>query len=56
MNNTMITVVQCVLLIPTIATIGAFWFGVFAVIFNAVFVQKPTDREIEEKTRWYQKL
>ena len=55
MNNTMATVVQCVLLIPTIATIGAFWFGVFATIFNAVFAPKPTDKEIEEKTRWYQK-
>jgi len=51
MNNTMITVVQCVLLIPTIATIGAFWVGVFAVIFNAVFAPNPTDKEIEEKTR-----
>ena len=51
MNNTMATVVQCVLLIPTIATIGAFWFGVFAAIFNAVFAPNPTDKEIEEKTR-----
>ena len=51
MNSTMATVVQCVLLIPTIATIGAFWFGVFATIFNAVFAPKPTDKEIEEKTR-----
>ena len=51
MNNTMATVVQCVMLIPTIAKIGAFWFGVFATIFNAVFAPKPIDKEIEEKTR-----
>lgn len=51
MNETMATVLQCVLLISTIATIGAFWFGVFAVIFNAVFAQNPTNKEIEEKTK-----
>ena len=51
MNNTMITVVQCILLILTVTIIGAFWFEVFATIFNRVFAPKPTDKEIEEKTR-----
>ena len=51
MNETMTTVVQCILLIPAIATIGAFWFEVFATIFNRAFAPKPTDKEIEEKTR-----
>ena len=51
MNNTMTIVVQCVLLILIIVTIGAFWFEVFATIFNRVFTPKPTDKEIEEKTR-----
>ena len=51
MNNTMATVVQCVLLIPTIATIGAFWFEMFATIFNRTFAEKLTDKEIEEKTK-----
>lgn len=51
MNNTMITVVQCILLIPTIATIGTFWYLVIATIINGVFPRKSTDKEIEEKTR-----
>lgn len=51
MNETMKIVVQCILLIPAVATIGAFWFEMFAVIFNRTFVTKPTDSEIEEKTR-----
>lgn len=51
MNETMTTVIQCILLIPTIATIGAFWFEVFATIFNRAFTPKPTDKEIEEKTK-----
>lgn len=51
MNNTMIIVIQCILLIPTIATIGAFWFEVFATIFNKTFAEKLTDKEIEEKTK-----
>lgn len=51
MNNTMTIVIQCILLILTVTIIGAFWFGVFAAIFNAVFVQNPTDKEIEEKTK-----
>lgn len=51
MNNTMATVVQCVLLIPTIATIGAFWFEVFATIFNRAFTPNLTDKEIEEKMK-----
>lgn len=51
MNNTMTTVVQCILLIPAIATIGAFWFEMFATIFNRTFAERLTDKEIEEKTR-----
>lgn len=51
MNKTMETVVQCILLIPAVATIGAFWFEMFATIFNRTFVAKPTDGEIEEKTK-----
>lgn len=51
MNNTMIIVIQCILLIPAIATIGAFWYLVFAKIVDGTFIAKPTDKEIEEKTR-----
>lgn len=51
MSNIMITVIQCILLIPAIATIGAFWFEVFATIFNRTFAEKLTDKEIEEKTK-----
>lgn len=51
MNKTMETVVQCILLIPAVATIGAFWFEMFATIFNRTFVEKPTDSEIEDKVK-----
>ena len=51
MSDVMTVVVQCILLIPVIATIGAFWFEMFATIFNRTFVEKPTDNEIEEKTK-----
>ena len=51
MNNTMSIVIQCILLIPTEATIGAFWFLVFANIADGVLRVKPTDKEIEEKTK-----
>ncbi len=51
MNNTMATVIQCILLIPTIATIGTFWYLVIATIINGVFPRKSTDKEIEEKTK-----
>lgn len=51
MSNIMITVIQCVLLIPAIATIGAFWFLVFSTIINGTFPKKPTDKEIEDKTK-----
>ena len=51
MSETMATVVQCIMLIPTVATIGAFWFVVFAKIVDGTFVQKPTDKEIEDKTK-----
>lgn len=51
MNDTMIIVIQCILLIPTIATIGTFWYLVIATIINGTFPRKPTDEEIEEKTK-----
>lgn len=51
MNEIMKTIIQCVLLIPAIATIGAFWYLVFAKIVDGTFIAKPTDNEIEEKTR-----
>ena len=51
MSEIMVTVVQCVLLIPTIATIGAFWFLVFSAIIDGTFVKAPSDKEIEEKTK-----
>ena len=51
MNETMKIIIQCVLLIPTIATIGAFWFLVFAMIIDSTFVKKPTDKEIEDKMK-----
>lgn len=51
MNETMKTVVQCILLIPAVATIGAFWLEMFATIFNRAFAEKLTDKEIEEKTK-----
>lgn len=51
MNKTMITIIQCILLIPAVATIGAFWFEVFATIFNRTFAEKLTDKEIEDKTK-----
>lgn len=51
MNEAMKIIIQCVLLIPTIATIGTFWFLVFANIADGVFRIKPTDREVEEMTK-----
>ena len=51
MSNIMITVIQCILLIPTIATISTFWYLVISTIINGTFPKKPTDKEIEEKTR-----
>ena len=51
MNETMKIIIQCVLLIPTIATIGTFWFLVFANIADGVFRIKPTDKEVEEMTK-----
>lgn len=51
MSEIMTTTIQCVLLIPTIATIGAFWFLVFSTIINGTFPKKPTDKEIEDKTK-----
>lgn len=51
MSNIMITIIQCILLIPTIATIGAFWFLVFARITDDVLGKKPTDMEVEERTK-----
>lgn len=44
-------VVQCILLIPTIATIGGFWYMFFALIINGTIPKRPSDREIEEKTK-----
>ena len=51
MSEAMTTVIQCILLIPTVATIGAFWFLVFSTIVDRTFTKNPTDKEIEEKTR-----
>ena len=51
MNNTMSIVIQCILLIPTVATIGAFWFLVFANIADGVLRVKPTDKEVEDMTK-----
>ena len=51
MNETMKTIIQCILLIPAVATIGAFWFLVFSTIINGTFPKKITDKEIEDKTK-----
>ena len=51
MNNAMIIGIQCVSLIPTIATIGTFWYLVVSTIVNGTFPKKPTDKEIEDKTK-----
>ena len=51
MNNTMVTIIQCILLIPTIATIGTFWYLVIAIIINGTFPRKLIDKEIEEKIK-----
>lgn len=51
MSDIMTTVVQCVLLIPAIATIGAFWTLVFSTIINGTFPKKLTDKELEDKTK-----
>lgn len=51
MNETIKIVAQCILLIPTIATIGTFWYLVISTIINGTFPKKPTDKEIEEKTK-----
>lgn len=50
MNETMKTIIQCILLILAVAIISVFWFEVFATIFNRTFAEKLTDKEIEEKT------
>ena len=36
---------------PAIATIGTFWYLVISTIINGTFPKKPTDKEIEEKTK-----
>ena len=51
MNDTMITIIQCVLLIPTIATIGTFWYLVISTIVNGTFPKIPTAKVIDEKTK-----
>ena len=51
MNEIMKTIIQCVLLIPAIATIGAFWFLVFANIADGVLKTRPTDKEVEDMTK-----
>ena len=51
MNSTMAIVIQCVLLIPAVATIGAFWFLVFANIADGVLKTRPTDKEVEDMTK-----
>lgn len=51
MSEILKTVTEVVLLIPTIATIGAFWFLVFAHIADGIIAKRPTDKEIEEKTK-----
>ena len=51
MNNTISIVIQCILLIPTVATIGAFWFLVFANIADGVLKTRPTDKEVEHMTK-----
>ena len=51
MNSTILIVIQCILLILVVATIGVFWFEVFATIFNRTFAEKLTDKEIKEKTK-----
>ena len=38
MNEIMKTIIQCVLLIPTVATIGAFWFLVFSTIIAHIII------------------
>jgi len=48
MNETMIIII---LLIPTIATIGGFWYMFFALVVNGIIPKKPTEKEIEEKTK-----
>ena len=51
MNSTMAIVIQCVLLIPAVATIGTFWFLVFANIADGVLKTRPTDKEVEDMTK-----
>lgn len=51
MNETMVTIIQCILLIPAIAMIGTFWYLVISTIINGTFPKKPTDKEIEDKTK-----
>lgn len=51
MNNTISIVIQCILLIPTVATIGTFWFLVFANIADGVLKTRPTDKEVEDMTK-----
>ena len=51
MSNIMVTIIQCILLIPAIATIGTFWYLVISTIINGTFPKKPTDKEIEDKTK-----
>lgn len=47
----MAKIIQCILLIPTAIIIGGFWYMFSSLIINGTIPKKPTDKEIEEKTK-----
>ena len=54
MNEVVTMIIKLILLIPTIATIGTFWYLVFASIKHGIFTAKPLEaivKENEEKLR-----
>lgn len=50
MNETITIIIQCILLIPTIATIGAFWFMVFITLIDGISTKESSDKEVEGKS------
>ncbi len=54
MNEVVTMIIKLILLIPTVATIGTFWYLVFASIKQGIFTTKTLEeivKENEEKLR-----
>lgn len=48
MDEVVTMIIKIILLIPTVATIGTFWYLVFASIKQGIFTAKPLEEIIKE--------